>query len=118
MEIGEVGMYEAVGRTVVDTTRIPLVWHLQVDILPIQSPLDDLGIELGARPDIERSDRGRLELAVLKAVLLTTESLIEVAYQLTYLQLLSHLAHRFLHLIADTLGAQLKHATVVFILHP
>ena len=53
MDVGEVGVYKAVGRTVVDTTRIPLVWHLQVDVLPIQSPPDDLGIELGARPDIE-----------------------------------------------------------------
>ena len=59
MDVGEVGVYKAVGRTVVDTTRIPLVWHLQVDVLSIQRPPDDLGIELGARPDIERSDRGR-----------------------------------------------------------
>ena len=59
MDVGEVGVYEAVGRTVVDTTGIPLLWHLQVDVFSIQRPLDDLGIELGARPDIERSYRGR-----------------------------------------------------------
>ena len=118
VKIGEIGVDEPVRRAVIEATSIARLRYLRVDWIALDGLFDRQRVELCPCPDIEVSDGGGEEFAIDEAIILSLESVIEVADEFAYLKLLRYTTHGVLHLRAHGLLSEGEHSSVVLILHP